>query len=81
MTLLKIIYLLACQRLCRVDSDAEEDAADAVQALHLHSASCASSYCDYSVMFLVAFTMDADLPRPELWPLMFALEIVTDEEF
>ena len=71
---------LACQRVCWVDSDAEEDDADAVHALHLHSASCASLYGDYSVMLLKAFTMDPDLLRPELWPLMFALEMVTDEE-
>ena len=73
-------YFLACQRVCWVDSDVEEDDADAVHALHLHSASCASLYCDYSVMLLKAFTMDPDLLRPELWPLMFALEMVTDEE-
>ena len=53
--------------MCWVDSDAEEDDGDAVQALHLHSASCASSYCDYSAMLLKVFTMDAELLRPELW--------------
>ena len=73
-------YFLACQRVCWVDSDVEEDDADAVHALHLHSASCASLYGDYSVMLLKAFTMDPDLLRPELWPLMLALEMVTDEE-
>ena len=61
-------YFLGCQRVCWVDSYA-----DAVHALHLHNASGASLYGDYSVMLLQVFAMDPDLLRPELWPLMFAL--------
>ena len=74
-------YFPACQNVCWVDSDAEEDDADAVHALHMHSALCASLYRDSSVALMNTFTIESDLLRPELSPFVFALGMVTDEEF